>query len=328
MLNSSVPHVFPDNKASEDYEEFEMFYEYFDKRPIQKFSYILIIVIVTMVGLVLNSLIVFFKLRKYKERSIFEWLTTCIAIGLILNAVKYFLLMLSIVTHEVTNSFTCYMEHITGDFSDPMIIYSAVVLMIITKFNPQISKLRGTLLILFIWIFVLFLSYPFYSIAVIQTQIPGKTTIHNICIQFLPGQHLKNILSRFSVKLYLEFVVPSIIIVVYFFTTLLFKTPKVTKHLGIWTYVVIIATYFCITSIPVKLNMLFFHNQGISYLKYSHVYLNSIFMALILIISPLIYFCCNRRFYEEIREYFNFVDKNESEIHEIFGEERIFTPDC
>ncbi|CAG9797434.1 unnamed protein product [Chironomus riparius] len=323
MRNSSNPLILPGSNASEDYEEFEMFYEYFDKRPIKRFSYITIMVTVTILGILLNSLIVFMKLRKFKERSIFEWLATCIAFGLIFNSVKYFLLMLSIVTHEITNSFTCYAEHVSGDFSDPMIIYSAVVLMIVTKFNPQISKTRGFLLILLIWIFVLFLSYPFYRITTIQTYIIGKTTVHNICIQFYPGQHWKSIINRSSTKLYLEFIIPSIIIAVYFLVTLLFQTPKVIKYLGIWTYVVIISTYFCLTSIPVKLNMLFFHNQGVSYMKYSYVYLNSLFMAMILVISPLVYFCCNQKFYEEIRKYFKFERRNENEFHEIFGDERI-----
>lgn len=323
MRNSSIQLAISNSKTSEDYEEFEMFFEYFDKRPILRFCYITIMVTVTILGIILNSLIIYMKLRKFKKRSIFEWLSTCIALGLILNSVKYFLLMLSIVTHDITNSLTCYIEHISGDFSDPMIIYSAVVLMIITKFNPQISQLRGFFLILFIWIFVIFLSYPFYSITVIQTQVIGKTTMHNVCIQFFPGQHWTSIMSRFSMKLYLEFIVPSIIIVVYFFVILLFKTPKVIKHLGIWIYVVIISTYFCVTEIPVKLNMLFYHNQGVSYMKYSYVYLNAVFMALILVISPFVYFCCNRKFYIEIREYFNYDAKNGNEIHEIFGDERV-----
>lgn len=309
---------------SDDYEEAEMFYEYFDKRPIRSFMFVSIIIISSIFGLIVNSLIVFLKLRKFKERSIFEWLITTIAFGLVIHSVTYFMMMLSIVTHDTLNICSCYLKHITGDFSNAIIIYSGIILLILVKFNPEISKRRGYFILSILWIVAIVASYPFYEIKILTMKSLQKSTAHNLCIQYSTNRNLDIATHRYYVKFNLEFFIPSIIIIAYGFVTLLFKTPKVIKHKDIWSYVKLVGLFYCLTGFPTKLNMIIFYYYKTLLISYPFIYLNICLMVLILGISPLVYFYYNKKFYDELLEFLRIRKRSdENIIHEFFGDGRV-----
>lgn len=294
-----------------------MFFEFFDKRPMSKFFYFLTTLVCVAFGVIANSVILYVKLRQHKGRTAFEWIVACIMFGIIAHSATYLLIAVSVVTHGITNIYTCYLEHISGDFSNPMIIYPAIILMVLIKFNPQVSVTRGFIVIGLIWICAVGASYPFYRMFVVEMP-TGTTYGHNVCMVMTNSNLFGVTLHRFELKLYIEFVIPSIVIFAYFLGLLLFKTLKVVGNYDIWIYAWIIGTYYCIVSIPVKFNMLYYYFNGTMFMNFSMTYLNSICMMLILIINPAVYLYCNRRFFRELCEFFNVGDQKDDEYHEIF----------
>lgn len=316
MSNSSE-----NDELEESFDEF--LYEYLERKPTMKIFYILSVILMCSFGLIANSIIIYMKLRNFRNRSSFDLITANIALGLNFLSIRFILVMIEETTHDFINLPFCYATRLSVDLAMPIIITSLLALMILIKYYPNMSKEIELKIVAGILIYAAIISLPIYNIQIYEHnswKIP-----HKICLlHFNDDLGLKKYLARLWISIGLKIFLPLLITIV-FFISLAFNF-SIGQYRNLWIYSIIVSIYYFIMSLTSVLTPLISIHLQIDIGSRFMVYVSFNILCLIVAISPVVLWYFDRDFYQETVEYLAYklgIERNNNgEFNEIVFDQK------
>ncbi|KAG5674413.1 hypothetical protein PVAND_004386 [Polypedilum vanderplanki] len=296
-----------DNQNNLDNNEDEFLYEFLERRPTVKFFYALFVIFACIFGLLANSLIIYLKLRKFKNRSSFDLFIVNIAIGMNLLSIRFILIMIEETTHDIVNIPLCYSTRLSVDVATPIIITTLLIMIIFIKYNPNVKKETELKVIIAISIYSLILALPVYNMRILT--IKSWNVPHKICFLFFndDDDHIKFLL-RLWISLGFKIFLPMIIFII-FFITLKFNFT-IGQYRNYWIYSIVISVYYFIFSLASILTPLISLHFKLDIGSKIFVYFSFNMLCFIVALNPITLWHFDRDFSQETIEYIKYKLQN------------------
>jgi hypothetical protein len=312
-----------------EFNEDEFLYEFLERKPVVKTLYAVSVVAACIFGLIANSLIIYVKLRNFRNRGTFDLLIANIAFGLNLLSLRFILIMIEETTHDVVILPMCYAARLAVDTATPIAITSLVTMMILIKYNPNVSKETELKIVSAILIYAAIIAIPVYDMTVIEYT--SYKLPHKICVlHFLNDKGHTKYLIRLWISVAFKIFIPMAVAIV-FFISLRFNFV-VGQYKKYWIYAIIVSIfYFVFTTASILTPLVSIHfNVDIG--SRLLVYVSFNILCFVVALSPAVLWVFDRDFYEEIVEFlraklqrsdadsngeFNEIIFNEKDMHNV-----------
>lgn len=232
----------------------EELHEYFPNRPNRFVIYFTFSFIVSVFGIFGNVILIFSKLRRFSHLSGLEIILVNLSIALIMLSCLFLVLLTDEMFHELSDEGFCKLKWFLQSISLTSVSYSAITILIISKYFSKMDRKKATILISLIWIVSLIDAFPYFEMNAIALPLKnGKS--RNVCHLDISSYEEFDAFRRHQLILYIvESVFPTSLLIIASCVSFFWKKPDASTNRIIFTYSLLITTYFTLFNLTLVIN--------------------------------------------------------------------------
>lgn len=241
-------------KETEYDEEDDSFFEYFSNRPIGFVVYLTLSLIISFFGIFGNVILIYTKLRRFSILKGLELLVINLACAIIVLSLISLLVLSDDVYHELTDENLCNLKWFMQGLAMTSNGFSAIALIIASKYFSKISRQKALIIILFIWIAAVIDAYPYYKFEASPISMSSgiERNICHLAIKYFDD--IGAFLNHQQIMMIFEFIIPSFLLITISCISLLWKKPDASTNQVIFMYSLAITFYYTLVNSPLVIN--------------------------------------------------------------------------
>ena len=305
-------------------EDEEKLHEYFTNRPIGFLIFFSVTLLITTVGVLGNVLLIYTKLRRFRHLNGLELLVINFAGAIITLSFIFLILITNEMFHELTDEGLCNTIWFLQGISQTSIAFSALSMIVASKYFSKISKQNAAKIIFVIWIAAILDAYPYFGFEVFPLELKnGKK--RNVChIAIDNYEDYFSFIRHHTLMLVVEFFLPALLLIITSFVAFLWKKPDTSTNKIIFNYSLMISIYFMVTNFPLVLNR-YLSIRKIAQMNLDMRHVCRFFLSFIVLANPLMYGYfddflvkeISRIFYRNNSENFHYEHHDEKECEDV-----------